>query len=126
MSNKEAKLEVTPDQLSGMIAEAVAKALADAKPAKKAKGKGKPGRKPMTDEEKAANRAKIEKETVAAFKKAGYDDVKPRENVMTYNKWIEAGRRVKKGEKSVKCGSFPLFHLDQTEAITVEKANTVH
>jgi len=117
------KVEVDAASLAKMIADGVAAALAANKATKKAKG-GKPGRKPQTDEEKAKNRAKVEAETIKAFKAAGFDDVQPRVNVMTYNKWIENGRRVKKGEKSVKCGSFPLFHVSQTDPIKVE--GTVH
>lgn len=114
---------LTPEALQAVIATAVAAALA-AK-GKKAKGTGeKKGRKPLTDEQKAANKVKVEAETVKTFKAAGYKDVQPRVNVMTYNKWIENGRRVKKGEKSIKVGSFPLFHVDQTEPLTVE--GTVH
>lgn len=118
---------LTAEALQAVIATAVATALA-AKGSKKAKGTGeKKGRKPLTDEQKATNRAKVEAETVKAFKAAGYKDVQPRVNVMTYNKWIENGRRVKKGEKSVKCGSFPLFHIDQTDPISAEKVDgTVH
>jgi hypothetical protein len=55
-----------------------------------------------------------------AFKAKGYKDVQPRVNVMTYDKWIENGRRVRKGEKSVKCGSWPLFHLEQTDPIATQ------
>lgn len=114
---------LTPEALQAVIATAVAAALA-AK-GKKAKGTGeKKGRKPLTDEQKAANKVKVEAETVKTFKAAGYKDVQPRVNVMTYNKWIENGRRVKKGEKSIKCGSFPLFHIDQTDPIKAD--GTVH
>lgn len=122
MTDKQETISLTPETLQQAIATAVAAALA-AKATKKAKG-AKKGRQPLTEEQKAANRLKVEAETVKAFKAAGYKDVQPRVTVMTYNRWIENGRRVKKGEKSVKCGSFPLFHLDQTEPIRAE--GTVH
>jgi len=118
-----AKVEVDPADLAKMIADGVAAALAATKATKKAKG-GKPGAKPKTEEQKAAARAETEAKTVKAFKAAGYDDVQPRVNIMTYNKWIENGRRVKKGEKAIKAGSFPLFHINQTEPIKAE--GTVH
>jgi hypothetical protein len=120
-----AKTSIDLGDLQKMIAESIAAALAADKEERKTKGKAaKPGRKPQTDEEKAKNRAKVDAETVKNFEAAGFKDVKPRENVMTYNRWIEHGRRVKKGEKSVKCGSFPLFHIDQTEPLTTQ--GTVH
>lgn len=110
------------EDIAKMIADGIAAAMANLKPAsKKAKKGGKPK---ITDEERAKNRAKIDAETIKNFKAEGYKDVKPRINVMTYLKWVENGRRVKKGEKSVKCGSFPLFHVDQTEPLKAE--GTVH
>lgn len=110
-------VSVTKDDLAAMLAQAVAAALA-AKP-KKAKGE-KTARKPLTEEQKAERRAKVDEATLVAFKAKGYKDVQPRVNVMTYDKWIENGRRVRKGEKSVKCGSWPLFHLDQTDPIATQ------
>lgn len=106
-------MEFTEEQLAH-----IAKLVAAQKPARKAKSKARSGgRKKLTDDEKAANRAKVDVETIQKFTAAGYKDVKPRENVRTYNKWIESGRMVNKGQKSIKCGSFPLFHLDQTSPI---------
>lgn len=116
MTDKQ-NVSVTATELAAMIAQAVAAAL----PAKKAKAAGeKKERKPLTDEQKAERRAKVDEQTVANFKAKGYKDVQPRVNVMTYDKWIESGRRVRKGEKSVKCGSWPLFHLDQTDPIVTQ------
>lgn len=117
-----AKIDDTMEQLKKMVADSIAAAMAAQKAAKPPAAKR--GRKPLTDEEKAKNRAKTDEETVKNFQKAGYKDVQPRVNVLTYNKWLEQGRRVKKGEKSIKCGSFPLFHLDQTEPVATE--GTVH
>jgi len=114
------KVTLSADDLQAMIAAAVATALTANKTAKKAKG----GRKPLTDEEKAKNRAKTEAETIKNFKAAGYKDVRPRENVMTYLKWVQNGRMVRKGEKNIKCGAFALFHVDQTDPIKAE--GTVH
>ena len=53
------------------------------------------------------------------FAAAGIADVKPRVNVLTYNKWIAAGRLVRKGEKAVKVGPFALFHVSQTDPLPV-------
>ena len=113
---KEPTVQMSKEELVALIAAAVAAAT----PAKKAKGaKGdKPARKLKTEEEKQTSRDKTDQATLANFKAKGYHDVQPRINIMTYNKWIEHGRRVKKGEKSTICGSFALFHVAQTEAIT--------
>jgi hypothetical protein len=124
MTDKPEKVSITKQELAGAIAEAVALALA-AQKTTKAKG-AKPGRKPLTDEQKDANRAKTDKATVENFKAKGYKDVQPRVNVMTYNKWIENGRRVKKGEKATVCGSFALFIVDQTEPILADEGVTKH
>jgi hypothetical protein len=110
-------VSVTKEDLAAMLAQAVAAALAS-KP-KKAKGE-KTARKPLTEEQKAERRSKVDEQTLVAFKAKGYKDVQPRVNVMTYDKWIENGRRVRKGEKSVKCGSWPLFHLEQTDPIVTQ------
>ena len=66
-----------------------------------------------------------------AFVKKGYKDVvlfdrtKPlasqEPTVLTYNKWMELGRKVKEGEHSVKYKQFRLFHKSQTRIATVEE-----
>jgi hypothetical protein len=110
---------ISKEEFAAMIAGAVSAALEANKKTKKAKGE-KPGRKPLTEEQKAERRAKTDLAAVTNFTAKGYKDVQPRVNVMTYNKWIETGRRVKKGEKATVCGSFALFHLEQTEAIATQ------
>ena len=83
-----------------------------------------------TDQRKAA----LDAATVVAFTKAGYKDIQPRVNVLTYGKpadgdkpatgWLAQGRKVKTGEKAIKVkapgmrgSGIPLFHVSQTEAI---------
>lgn len=65
-------------------------------------------------------------------------DIKPRENVFTYNAWKALGRQVRKGEHGVKCLTFitcedkqdptktyrrpwstTVFHVSQTDKIEV-------
>lgn len=101
------------------LLKALAEIVASGKPvARKARGTKKAkGRQPLTEEQKAVYRAQNDAECVKAFNTKGYSDVQPRVNVMTYNKWIESGRKVKKGEKSTKVGAFSLFHKDQTEVV---------
>ena len=93
------------------------------KPRKSKKAKG---REKLTDAEKAIYAAKNDADCIAAFTKAGYKDVQPRVNVLTYGKvkedgsktgWLSMGRQVKKGQKAVRVGPFALFHIDQTEEI---------
>lgn len=95
------------------MAQQGAKPKVQAKGKRKAKAKG--GRKPLTDAEKAVFMARNDAEAVTAFAARGFQDVKPRENVLTYKKWFEKGRLVKKGEKAVRVGPFNLFHISQTE-----------
>jgi hypothetical protein len=65
--------------------------------------------------ESEARRKANDEECIHVFKAAGYKVVEPRSNVLTYKKWLEKGRRVKKGQKSFSVGPFKLFHEDQTE-----------
>ena len=128
MADKVEKVTVTKAELADAIAQAVALAMA-AQPAKKAKGKiktAKPGKEPLTEEQKRAKRDLLDAATFANFKAKGYVDIQPRINIMTFNRWIENGRRVKRGEKATICGSFPLFHVAQTEPLLAEEDATKH
>lgn len=88
---------------------------------KKVKAKG---RVKLTDEQKATYKAANDVECIKVFTAAGYTDVQPRINVLTYGKdkdgvltgWISQGRRVKKGEKAFRVNGLPLFHINQTES----------
>ena len=74
--------------------------------------------------EKPAGRSKTEEniwKTKKAFAKAGYKNVEPNVNVLTFNKWMAAGRRVKEGERSTKVANLRLFHLDQTRPATKQE-----
>lgn len=82
------------------------------KTAKKAKGRTK-----LTETEKAEYRAANDAECIKLFASKGHTDVKPRINVMTYDKFLDQGRRVRKGEKSIKVGAFSLFHISQTDPV---------
>lgn len=106
-------------ELAGLLA-----AMAQPKKGKKAKAED------LTDEQKAARKvermAANDAECIKVFTAAGFKDVRPRVNVLTYGKvkedgtktgWLDQGRKVKKGEKSHRVGNFNLFHIDQTENI---------
>jgi len=70
---------------------------------------------PRSFKESEARRKANDEECIRVFKAAGFKVVEPRFNVLTYKKWLEKGRRVKKGEKGFSIGPFKLFHEDQTE-----------
>ena len=90
------------------------------KSAKKAKGRQK-----LSEADKAAYRAENDAECVKLFKAKGLD-VTPRVDVMTYDKFLDQGRRVRKGEKSTKVGAFSLFHVSQTDPVpAVAQVNNV-
>lgn len=105
-----ANITLSSEQLQALIAQAVQAALGSPVAASKSGVDGKTDRS-----------LKNEIATVRAFKKAGYKDVQPRVNVMTYNRWIANGRKVKKGEQSIKVKNLRLFHVSQTETITAEE-----
>jgi hypothetical protein len=93
-----------------MIAEAVALALsAQATALRSANSK--------TDQS-----AKNELKTIAVFKKLGYGVVKPKVNVLTFNKWIDQGLRPKEGEHATKVANLRLFHRSQCRPLTKEEA----
>jgi hypothetical protein len=94
-------------------------AVARKAPAKKAKRKS-ATKSRASDEEIEASKQKNNDLVIEAFTAAGYEDVQPRVNVLTYGKWEEQGRRVRKGEKSLRVGNFPLFHISQTDEIADE------
>ena len=64
-------------------------------------------------------------EAEALFTAKGYKNNVAHETIRTYDKWIEAGLRVKRGEKSLKTTKgVALFHLDQVAPIGIAaKAN---
>lgn len=120
---------MTNSQLATTIAQAVAAAIGRGdlnKPkARKGKKAKKRGNGKLTEAEKAAYMAANDAAAVKAFREKGFQDVQPRVNVMTYNKFIEQGLRVRKGEKSTKVGPFALFHISQTDPIDDSAAEQV-
>ena len=70
---------------------------------------------PQSFKDSETHRKANDQECIRVFRAAGYKVVEPRFNVLTYKKWLEKGRRVKKGEKGFPVGPFKLFHEDQTE-----------
>lgn len=110
---------MTQTEMNTAIAAAVALALAAAKPARKAKSKkGSTPRQKLTDEQKALNAKGNATEAEKLFSDAGYENCVAHETIRTYDKWIDAGRRVNKGEKSLRTSKgMALFHIEQTSVI---------
>jgi hypothetical protein len=94
----------TPAELQAVIAAAIAEHEA----AKASKGK--------TD-----TSGEMEKATVKAFKRAGFGEVTPRVDTLTYGKWVEQGFKVKEGEHATKVKNLRLFHRSQVEPISKQE-----
>ena len=105
-------------ELNAEVLAAINAAVAAMKPAKKAKGKAPKGRQKLTDEQKAVNAKANAAVAEKLFSDAGYENCVAHETIRTYDKWIEAGRRVNKGEKSLRTPKgMALFHLKQTSPL---------
>jgi malic enzyme len=108
-------------ELNAEMIAAIAAAVKAATPAKKAKGKGKkagPARQKLTDEQKAANAVQNAAVAEKLFQDAGYENCVAHETIRTYDKWLEVGRRVNKGQKALRTPKgMALFHLDMTSPV---------
>jgi homoserine dehydrogenase len=113
-------MNFSAEQLAQLVASAVAASAAQ--PVGKGRGKGKAKSQPrqkLTDEQKAANALVNADVAVKLFQEAGYENCVAHETIRTYDKWIEAGRRVMKGQKALRTPKgMALFHLAQTESLT--------
>jgi hypothetical protein len=58
---------------------------------------------------------------VRAFRKAGFGNVTPHVDVMTFNRWASKGFRPKEGTKSLKIKNLRLFHKSQVRPLTSEE-----
>ncbi len=105
------EMTFTPEALKAVLDQAVAEAVAAAlgNAAKVPANK-------LVDGRTEAS-LKIDILVCKAFKRAGYGDVTPRQDVMTYNRWLASGHKVKPGEKATKVRQFRLFHKTQVEFV---------
>ncbi len=96
---------MTNAQLLTELVRALQGNKAKAKPAKKAQKSVKP-----TKDEFLTG-------LVKAAEKRGYANPQPNVNILTYDRWLEKGRRVRKGEKSIVVAGrkSALFHESQTQ-----------
>ena len=120
-------MELNNEKLAQLIAIAVNNAMIAAEIKRKedaaSKGKGSKAMatRKLSDAQKTERNTAIENKVKAAFKKLGYGEVTPRVDVMTFNRWLEAGYKVKTGEKSIKVKQFRLFHKKQVVALTAQE-----
>jgi hypothetical protein len=72
------------------------------------------------EQAKSDNSADMDRLCIKGFVRAGYkaETIQPRQNVLTYAKWVEKGFKVKEGEHATKVKNLRLFHVSQVEPIT--------
>ena len=70
---------------------------------------------------KSEQSIKNEMLVIQAFKRAGYGNVVPHKDVMTFNRWVSQGFRPIVGTKSLKINNLRLFHKTQVRALTPEE-----
>jgi hypothetical protein len=71
---------------------------------------------------KGDSSAKNEMACIKAFKKKFNVIVKPKVDVLTFNKWVDQGLRPKEGEHAVKVANLRLFHKSQCRPLTKAEA----
>lgn len=100
------------------ITAAVIAALNASKPSKKAS-------RPVKAASTKPSKADFETALIAAAVKLGYSNPEPRFNLLTYDRWLEKGLRVRKGEKSIRVlgRKSGLFHESQCSPETKTAPN---
>jgi hypothetical protein len=101
--------DVNDPAFQAIVAQAVAARLAAIEAEKPAK---------MSIAGKSEQSIRNEIAVVKAFKKAGFGNVTPHQDVKTFNKWMAEGRRPIEGSKSLKIKNLRLFHKSQTRPVT--------
>jgi hypothetical protein len=111
------KFSLTADQISAMIADGVAKALASQGASPQPAS---PHFLPKGSKAAPSDLADKDRQIVAAFKRRGFsvtlmdrNDPKLPYDVRPYKGWLDVGRVVRKGQRGVR----GLFHLTQTDAL---------
>ena len=111
------KFTLTADQISTMIADGVAKALASQGASPQPAS---PRFLPKGSKAAPSDLASKDAQIVAAFKRRGFDahlmdrnDPKVPFDVRPYKGWLQVGRVVRKGQRGIR----GLFHLTQTDAL---------
>jgi len=106
------------EDLQRLVAEGVAQAMAQQRAEFEAAMAVKPqpasGGKPDIS---AAN----DLECIRVFKRAGFKDLQPRLNILTFRKWSEHGYRPREGSKALKVKNLRLWHVSQVRKLTAEE-----
>jgi hypothetical protein len=123
------KFTLTADQISTMIADGVAKALASQGASPQPAS---PHFLPKGSKAAPSDLASKDAQIVAAFKRRGFsvtlmdrNDPKLPFDVRPYKGWLQVGRVVRKGQRGIR----GLFHLTQTDALptaTPPKGKKLH
>jgi hypothetical protein len=111
----------SPEELQRVIAQATAQAVAEATASLKAEMQAALAAKTPAANGKSERSIQNEIAVVRAFKKAGFGEVRPHEDVQTFNRWMAAGYRPIEGSKSLKVKNLRLFHKSQCRPITAEE-----
>src|ERR1700732_4565115 len=109
------------EELQRVIAQATAAAVAEATASLRAEMQAALAAKTPAVSGKGDRSIENEIAVVKAFKKAGFENVKPHEDVRTFNRWLAAGYRPMEGSKSLKVKNLRLFHKSQCRPITAEE-----
>jgi len=109
------------EELQRVIAQATAAAVAEATASLRAEMQAALAAKTPAVSGKGDRSIENEIAVVKAFKKAGFGNVKPHEDVRTFNRWLAAGYRPMEGSKSLKVKNLRLFHKSQCRPITAEE-----
>jgi hypothetical protein len=105
---------LTPEALKNLIDEVTALRAAVANAAKPSAANGK------TDIS-----AKNDLACIRVFKRAGFKDLQPRINILTFPKWIEHGYRPVEKSKALKVNNLRLWHVSQVRPLTKDEIKTM-
>jgi uncharacterized protein (DUF4415 family) len=111
----------SPEALQQVIAEATQRAVDEATASLKAEMQAALAAKPSALNGKSEQSIKNEIAVVKKFKAAGFGNVTPRVDVMTFNRWMAQGFRPVEGSKSLKIRNLRLFHKSQVRKLTAEE-----
>src|SRR5262245_39230352 len=111
-------ISMTHEELQSLIRQGIAEAM-QAERAQLAKEAA------SRPEGKSVQSQRNEEQCIIAFRRLGYGDVVPNVDVFTYNRWIAAGFKVKRGETAVKVKNLRLFHKSQVEKISPEEVKAI-
>jgi hypothetical protein len=115
------EVSFTPEALQAVIADAKQQAVEKATASLKAEMQAALAAKPSATNGRSERSLRNEVAVVKAFKKAGFGDLRPHEDIRTFNRWMEAGFRPLEGSKSIKINNLRLFCRAQCRPITAEE-----